>query len=673
MSFTHEDPSNLDSDLILASSSQDRYIRLWRLHPGEELPPAVLNSESKTYGLSTRLSNKAHMLRVPESSQVWSLTFEALLMGHEDWVYTASWNPSARKSSALQLLSCSADNSISVWAPEEESGIWVPVHRFGEISDLKGASTATGSAGGMWNCLWSPDGTAVAALTKNGSWRIWRYDAKEDRWNPAVGVSGHTKDATSIAWAPDGSYLLSTSLDQTTRLFSQWTVGGNNSWHEFSRPQIHGYDINTIASVGSNRFVSGAEEKLLRVFDEPKAIANILETHCGIHSEHNKDTLPNAANLPVLGLSNKPIDESAVDPMYDGHIPDEEDIAGAETSKPESMLPEDTPPFENHLSRHTLWPEVEKLYGHGYEISALASTPKSMLIATACKASTLEHAVIRLYDGSNNWREVKPPLQSHALTVTSIAFSPSAEQILSVGRDRAWSVFEKDAASGKWSLKERKDKAHTRIIYDCAWLPGSDKAFVTVSRDKSIKIWGQSGDSSWASKNTVKFAVPITAVDIMGEITGGRCWIMIGLEDGGLELYAAEAGKWDTIEKVQAFENRYTSPGRIIATRRLTTMATGLLPTRPSRSSAGGREGLQMAKRRERLLSRARMGASGCIRSRWCQYKIREFTLDNDVTMYLNLFRRQEPVEWPVLQVAKCFCDLQAAFFCKVQVHKVIS
>lgn len=555
LAFAHEDPHRpRDSDLLLASSSQDRYIRLWRVHAGEALPPAAAaTGESKTYGFGLRLSNKAHMLRLPESSRVWSLTFEALLMGHEDWVYTAAWNPGAQSSAHLQLLSCSADNSVSVWAPEESSGIWVPLHRFGEISDLKGASTATGSAGGLWNCLWSPDGSAVAALTKSGSWRIWRHDTAQDRWRPVVGVSGHTKDATGISWAPDGSYLLSTSLDQTTRLFARWTAGGAGSWHEFSRPQIHGYDINCIDSVGPNRFVSGAEEKLLRVFDEPKAIAAMLESLCGAAPAADTAALPNAANLPVLGLSNKPIDEAAPAPMDDGHIPgddgdDDAADADAGTATDKKMgadhaLPADGPPLENHLSRHTLWPEADKLYGHGYEISALAASPTSQLIATACKASTVEHAVIRLYDGSNGgWREIKPPLQSHSLTVTSLAFSPCGQHLLSVGRDRAWTVSSHE--NGKWTLTQRKDKAHTRIIYDCAWLSGG-AAFVTVSRDRSAKIWARaSGSGGEEAKAMMKLPQPVTAVDaLVGDDAGGvgHCWVLLGMEDGGLQLVKVDA------------------------------------------------------------------------------------------------------------------------------------
>lgn len=53
----------------------------------------------------------------------------------------------------------------------------------------------------------------------------------------------------------------------------------------------------------------------------------------------------------------------------------------------------DLPPVEEYLQRYTLFPELEKLYGHGYEISCCATSPDGKLIASACRSNNAKHAV----------------------------------------------------------------------------------------------------------------------------------------------------------------------------------------------------------------------------------------------------------------------------------------
>ncbi|KGQ04313.1 Elongator complex protein 2 [Beauveria bassiana D1-5] len=221
LSFARESSSS-GSDLLLASASQDKYVRIWRFHQGKELPAATADGADPSNGAympGKSPSNKAHWIKA--AGQDFSVTFEALLLGHEDWIYSARWH--TRTDGTLQLLSTSADNSLAIWEADPTSGIWVSAVRLGEISREKGATTATGSTGGFWTGLWSPDGTSVACLGRTGSWRRWVHDAAEDTWRPCVAVSGHTKAVTGIAWSKGGEYLLSTSLDQTTRLHTKWT------------------------------------------------------------------------------------------------------------------------------------------------------------------------------------------------------------------------------------------------------------------------------------------------------------------------------------------------------------------------------------------------------------------------------------------------------------------
>jgi elongator complex protein 2 len=533
LEFTQESEDS-NSDLLLSSASQDKYIRLWRIHQGKELPAAAASADP-TLGAfmpGKPLSNKAH--RFTAQRLAYSATFEALLLGHDDWIYSTRWK---RDNDRLQLLSTSADNSLAMWESDPSTGVWVIMTRLGEISAEKGSTTATGSTGGFWTGLWSPSGKTVVALGRTGSWRLWDFDDQKERWIQGIGVSGHTQAITGIAWSKEGDYLLSTSSDQTTRLHAKWKRGDLISWHEMARPQIHGYDLNCIDSLGATQFVSGADEKLMRVFNQPKAVANLLTKLCGIQGSQ-VDNMPDAANMPVLGLSNKAIeavdDDTEILPPVNDRDNDAIDPASVVHK---STLDLDQPTSEEHLSRHTLWPEVEKLYGHGYEISTLAASHDGSIIATACKASSIDHAVIRLFE-TKTWLEIKPPLKQHSLTITRLRFSSDDSHLLSVGRDRQWAVYERSTEDKTvYKLSDSNPKGHTRMILDAAWGPNTSSMFATAGRDKKVNVWVKD-DTGFQCRSTLSETAPVTAIDFLGRRVGDDyAYIAAGSETGFVAIY----------------------------------------------------------------------------------------------------------------------------------------
>ncbi|KAL2855526.1 6-phosphofructo-2-kinase-domain-containing protein [Aspergillus pseudoustus] len=527
LTFT-EDIQSKTGDLLLASASQDKYVRLWRLNRGEAstLVPADADEVPVLGGLEPTLSNKAHQFEAAGSK--YSMTFEALLFGNEDWIYTTAWNPNPERQ---QLLTASADNTLTIWEQDPVSGVWLSTERMGEISVQKGSTTATGSTGGFWIGLWSPDGEQVVSLGRTGSWRAWRHEAESDTWDQAMGITGHVRSANGIQWEPSGGYLLSASADQTTRLHAQWLRHGQKSWHEFSRPQIHGYDLNCIDTLGPGRFVSGAEEKLLRVFNEPKPIAQLLERLSGF-TQSTVGELPDTAQIPVLGLSNQAVGEDVTEDV------EAESVGQAQAHQ---LIVSDSarPPLEDQLSRYTLWPEHEKLYGHGYEISAVAVSHDRTLIATACKASSIDHAVVRLYDTSD-WHEIRPSLAAHTLTITSLSFSADDRYLLSVGRDRQWAVYRRSEVDPSvFALMTSNPKGHSRMILDADWAPASysqtSQIFATAGRDKSIKLWQLTGDSI-ECKATIPARSSITAVKFLPRIYNGVLFLATGEDDGKLSI-----------------------------------------------------------------------------------------------------------------------------------------
>lgn len=534
LDFIREKKEGRD-DILLASASQDKYIRLWRIRHSDEnsLLAELCLTVSDSFGKP--LSNKAHWLKTPQSS--YSLTFEALLLGHEDWIYHVSWHTDGNKH---RLLSASADSSLAIWEVDKESGIWVCTIRLGEINEQKGATTATGSTtGGFWIGLWSSCGDNVVSLGRTGSWRLWNYDRDRNHWDQKVGVNGHTKSLTGVSWTKDGTYLLSTGLDQTTRLHAEWTQGNKGTWHEFARPQIHGYNLNCLSSIEHHRFISGADEKLLRVFDEPHTTANLLSSLCGIHvaTSHN---LPDAAHIPVLGLSNKVIEAVPEASQQAAEAANDKDTEFSGSNVLPRKLNQKHPPLEDDLARHTLWPESEKLYGHGHEISAVACSHDGELVVSACRASSVDYAVVRVH-ATKDWHEVKPPLMAHSLTVTSLRFSKDDKYLLSAGRDRQWVVFERDEIQqAKYKIKYSNQKGHSRMILGASWAPlEAGRVFATAGRDKCVKIWKIQTETVDCI-TIITLSNPCTSVDILSWCINDNVVVAIGADSGEISIHMLE-------------------------------------------------------------------------------------------------------------------------------------
>lgn len=180
---------------------------------------------------------------------------------------------------------------------------------------------------------------------------------------------------------------MSVSKDQTARLFAPWVQDG--LWHEIARPQVHGYDMSCLVMLPKtkHRIVSGAEEKVIRVFDAPRAFVESLSSISAGKPAVEADLADRAttANVPPLGLTNKPVfdskptDSTAAEATLAEAHPhlaqlmaeegeDGEGGLGVENDGPKAPLLLAAPPFEEQLMQRTLWPESQKLYGHGNEL-----------------------------------------------------------------------------------------------------------------------------------------------------------------------------------------------------------------------------------------------------------------------------------------------------------------
>nr|XP_022902436.1 probable elongator complex protein 2 [Onthophagus taurus] len=503
-----------EDKFLLTSSSQDYYIRMHEISVGIA---GVTSIDFKT------------------SKQTYKIELQSILMGHEGWVYSINWSPND-----VKLLSASIDKTLVIWEFDKIANLWLETTRLGEVG---------GNTLGFYGAMFSPDGKSIIAHSYHGAFHIYNYIPDLNIWDSMVTVGGHFGEVTDLGWEPKGEFLISASADQTTRVHAPWKTESNTiTWHEIARPQVHGYDLSSLAILSRYKYASGAEEKIVRAFQAPTNFVENFKRICFIEEEEEEDNdeiLPKGASVPSLGLSNKAVfeDNNEMEAKPKDHknpYPEESSFSAVDLYNP---------PTEETLIQNTLWPEIQKLYGHGYEVYALAASSDGKFLASTCKSTTKEHAAILLWDTSS-W-QLHQKLHSHTLTVVQMSFSPNCNYLLSVSRDRRWSLFEK-TDENKFEIVATTDKKtgiHSRIIWCCNWSHDS-KYFATGSRDGKVVIWTKNEEKPVenvlgkveAASKPLENKESVTAVGFGPVLDNNGCYIIaIGFENGEIHVY-----KWLT-------------------------------------------------------------------------------------------------------------------------------
>jgi elongator complex protein 2 len=314
-------------------------------------------------------------------------------------------------------------------------------------------------------------------------------------------------------------------------------------------------------------YVSGSEEKVLRVFEAPGAFADTLAMARGRPFSFAPSTPAYGASLPALGLSNKAI-YTTEDPT--GAAGGNNNVSGsAEAGLGEGGFNEDGPdvapnaaptaiagpPLEEHLAGSTLWPEIHKLYGHGNEIYCVTAHPAGRFLASACRAQSTSTAGILLWD-TTTWTRYASLEAAHSLTVTQLAFSPNGNFLASVSRDRSLAIFSSSsscssAAAGNGDSgdnntnNDTKDtfslvchvKAHARIVWGVSWAPNSS-LLATASRDGTVKFWAIDSITGQCIGNSAVTTLSFDKIGVQSvafapkELANGKFMVAVGLENG---------------------------------------------------------------------------------------------------------------------------------------------
>ena len=214
---------------------------------------SVVFSPDGRYGLSGG-EDKSLKLWETETGQIIQ-NFE----GHTEAVSAVAFSPDGQ-----QVLSGSFDKTLKLW----------------DVTTGKIIRTLEGHDDAVSSVAFSPDGKYALSGSQDKAVILWKLaDGDSVR-----SFTGHKKAVLSVAFSPDGQFAISGSEDKTVKL---WEVDSGKNIHTFKR-EVHSFSavaghtkaINSVAFSPDGQFIlSGSNDKSLKLWDIEKS--RLVRTYRG--------------------------------------------------------------------------------------------------------------------------------------------------------------------------------------------------------------------------------------------------------------------------------------------------------------------------------------------------------------------------------------------------------
>src|SRR5919199_1147226 len=181
---------------VVASSSDDKTVKLWRMKDGQEIRTLIGHSNSVYAAAFSPDGEIIASCSWDKTIKIWRVKDGKLLRtitGHTDSVRCIAFSPNGEF-----LASGSHDNTIKIW--------WV--------KDWQEVLTITGHSWYVDSIAFSPDGEILAS-SSNQTIKIWRVKDGQEICN----IAGHTNSVYSVNFSPEGEFLASGSSDKTIKIW----------------------------------------------------------------------------------------------------------------------------------------------------------------------------------------------------------------------------------------------------------------------------------------------------------------------------------------------------------------------------------------------------------------------------------------------------------------------
>ena len=238
-----------DHDLLIATVSQDRTVKLWR--PNGTLVTSFLGHVDGVNAVAFSPNNQVIATASQDKTvKLWSLSDRPLkaLEGHGSAIYGVAFSPDGQ-----QIATASQDQTVKLWT------------RQGLLqTELKGAHRHYDQ---IYAVAYSPNGKMIATASGEAIAKLWRRDGTFLK-----DLQGHTGEVRSIAFSPNGHWIV-TSDDHTIKLWKSDGTFLKNLKADID--EIHA----VVFSPDSERIAVASDDHIVKLVDLNGLLIHTLKGH----------------------------------------------------------------------------------------------------------------------------------------------------------------------------------------------------------------------------------------------------------------------------------------------------------------------------------------------------------------------------------------------------------
>ncbi len=450
---------------MLASSGDDRTIRLWSAAPPRALGPPLIG-HTNTVGTVTFSPDGKTLASAGSRStlnydpadntiRLWDVASHrergAPLRGHSNLIYGVAFSPDG-----TMLASVGMDQTIRLWDVASQRQV-------AEMVDDRPVSSVA----------FSPDGRTLATANFRGVIRLWDVASRHQ----LGALSGHTSSVETIAFSPDGKLLASGSLDRTVRLWnvaSRVAVGQLRGNKDDVQSVAFSPDGKVLASGGADQTVRLWDVASLRSLTAPLTggggVRGVAFSPDGkVLATANEDHTVRLWHVAALGLAT-PLVSQGRHVLAVAFSPDGKTIASGSLAGRIELW--------GVASHHAIATLTNPASPGGLNgVDSVAFSPDGKLLASAADTT------IRLWDVASR-RDIRPPLTlSAGRTIWSVAFSPDGRMLAS-GSD--------DGMVRLWNVSTHQEIGQplraSNVIFSVAFSPDG-RTLASGGGDRTIRLW----------------------------------------------------------------------------------------------------------------------------------------------------------------------------------------